>query len=100
MENEFLDKMEENAELKEIRAQWDDEVKQLFYYNYALAQFWNSVYSCFTSGEVDLVLTIEEYTVLLHWPRIQTDKAYSKAVNVMNFVKKLMNILRMRHWGA
>ncbi|MBA0818026.1 hypothetical protein Gohar_025553, partial [Gossypium harknessii] len=103
MENEFLDKMEENAvvrgcvtqnnlqELKEIRAQWDDEVKQLFYYNYgdlpylldinvdehlfrALAQFWNSVYSCFTSGEVDLVLTIEEYTVLLHWPRIQTDK--------------------------
>ncbi|MBA0818027.1 hypothetical protein Gohar_025553, partial [Gossypium harknessii] len=99
-------------ELKEIRAQWDDEVKQLFYYNYgdlpylldinvdehlfrALAQFWNSVYSCFTSGEVDLVLTIEEYTVLLHWPRIQTDKAYSKAVNVMNFVKKLMNILRM-----
>ncbi|MFQ6669912.1 hypothetical protein Gotur_034980 [Gossypium turneri] len=48
MESEFLDKVEDNAiiricinvtqnnlqELKEIWAQWDDEVKQLFYYNY------------------------------------------------------------------
>ncbi|MFQ6669911.1 hypothetical protein Gotur_034980, partial [Gossypium turneri] len=33
MESEFLDKVEDNA-LKEIWAQWDDEVKQLFYYNY------------------------------------------------------------------
>ncbi|MBA0634863.1 hypothetical protein Godav_029720, partial [Gossypium davidsonii] len=99
-------------ELKEIWAQWDDEVKQLFYYNYgdlpylldnevdehlfrALAQFWNSAYSCFTFGEVDLVPTIEEYTVLLRCPRIQTDKIYSKAVNVLTFVKKLMNILGM-----
>ncbi|MFQ6664389.1 hypothetical protein Gotur_031520, partial [Gossypium turneri] len=99
-------------ELKEIWAQWDDEVKWLFYYNYgdlpylfdikvdehlfrALAQFWNSVYSCFTFGEVDLVPTIEEYTVLLRCPKIQADKVYSKAVNVTNFVKKLMNILGM-----
>ncbi|MBA0818576.1 hypothetical protein Gohar_021380, partial [Gossypium harknessii] len=95
MENEFLDKMEDNAELKEIWAQWDDEVKWLFYYNYALAQFWNSAYSCFTFGEVDLVPTIEEYTVLLRCPKIQADKVYSKAVNVTNFVKKLMNILGM-----
>ncbi|MBA0673209.1 hypothetical protein Goklo_025051 [Gossypium klotzschianum] len=111
MENEFLDKIEDNAairiwsekaqlekgdslmegyiselwdftrvnvtqsnlqELKEIWAQWDDEVKQVFYCNYgdlpylldinvdkhllrALAQFWNSAYSCFTFGNVDLV---------------------------------------------
>ncbi|MFQ6668681.1 hypothetical protein Gotur_034242 [Gossypium turneri] len=48
MESEFLDKVEDNAviricinvtqnnlqELKVIWAQWDDEVKQLFYRNY------------------------------------------------------------------
>ncbi|MBA0606400.1 hypothetical protein Godav_018866 [Gossypium davidsonii] len=99
-------------ELKEIWAQWDNETKQLFYYNYgdlpdlldikvdehlfrALAQFWNFAYSCFTFGEVDLVPTIEEYTALLRCPRIQADKVYSKAVNIPNFVKKLMNILGM-----
>ncbi|MBA0730047.1 hypothetical protein Golax_025704, partial [Gossypium laxum] len=93
-------------------AQWDDETKQLFYYNYddlpylldikvdehlfrALAQFWNSAYSCFTFGEVDLVPTIEEYTALLRCPRIQLDKIYSKAGNVPTFVKKLMNILAL-----
>ncbi|MBA0818349.1 hypothetical protein Gohar_019628, partial [Gossypium harknessii] len=103
MENDFLDKMEDNVvvrvcviqnnlqELKEIWDQWDDEVKQLFYNNYgdlpyffdikvgehlfrALAQFWNSTYSCFTFGEVDLVPTTEEYTSLLRCPRIQVDK--------------------------
>ncbi|MFQ6629585.1 hypothetical protein Gotur_007118 [Gossypium turneri] len=124
MENKFLDKVENKAvvrvcvtqnnlqELKEIWAQWDDETKQLFYYNYgdlpylldikvdenlfrALAQFWNSAYSCFTFGEVDLVPTIEEYTALLRCPRIQVDKIYSKAVNVPTFVKNLMNILAM-----
>ncbi|KAL1102530.1 hypothetical protein V6Z11_D05G371100 [Gossypium hirsutum] len=99
-------------ELKEIWAQWDDEVKQLFYSNYgdlpylldikvdehlfrALAQFWNPAYRCFTFGEIDLVPTIEEYTALLHCPRFQADKVYSKAVNVPTFVKKLVNILGM-----
>ncbi|MBA0881691.1 hypothetical protein Goshw_024484, partial [Gossypium schwendimanii] len=38
---------------------------------------------------------MEEYTALLHCPRIQADKAYSRAVNVLTFVKKLMNITRM-----
>ncbi|MBA0871258.1 hypothetical protein Goshw_023399 [Gossypium schwendimanii] len=61
-------------ELKEIRAQWDDEVKQLFY---------------------DLVPTMEEYTALLRCSRIQVDKSYSRAVNVPTFVKKLMNITRI-----
>ncbi|XP_012480810.1 uncharacterized protein LOC105795680 [Gossypium raimondii] len=99
-------------ELKEIWAQWDDEVKQLFYSNYgdlpylldikvdehlfrALAQFWNPAYSCFTFGEIDLVPTIEEYTALLRCPRFQADKVYSKVVNVPTFVKKLVNILGM-----
>ncbi|MFQ6667768.1 hypothetical protein Gotur_033676 [Gossypium turneri] len=126
MEIEFLDKVENNAvvqvcvtqnnlqELKEIWDQWDDEIKQLFYYNYgdlpylldikvdehlfrALAQFWNFAYSCFTFGEVDLVPTIEEYTTLLRCPKIQVDEIYSKAVNILTFVKKLMNILAMRN---
>ena len=60
-------------EMKEVWDQWDVEAKELFYCNYgdlpyllsvkvdkylfrALAQFWNPAYSCFTFGEVDLVL--------------------------------------------
>ncbi|MFQ6670767.1 hypothetical protein Gotur_035553 [Gossypium turneri] len=99
-------------ELKEIWAQWDDEVKQLFYGNYgdlpylldikvdehlfrALAQFWNSAFSCFTFGKVDLVPTMEEYTTLLRCLRIQVDKVYSRAANVLTFVKKLMNVTGM-----
>ena len=69
-------------EMKEIWDQWDDGTKQMFYRDYgdlphllgvkvdkhlfrALAQFWNPAYSCFTFGNVDLVLTIEEYVALL-----------------------------------
>ncbi|MBA0785144.1 hypothetical protein Gotri_025252 [Gossypium trilobum] len=130
MESEFLDKVEDNAviricltqnnlqELKEIWAQWDDEVKQLFYYNYghlpylldikvdehlfrALAQFLNSAYSCFTFGEVDMVPTVEEYTALLRCPRIQVDKVYSRAANVLPFTKKLTKITGMsEQWVA
>ncbi|KAG8472111.1 hypothetical protein CXB51_036974 [Gossypium anomalum] len=71
-----------HQELKEIWDQWDDEAKQLFYCNYgdlsylldieinehlfrALAQYWNSTYSCFTFGRVDLVPTVEEYTAFV-----------------------------------
>ncbi|MBA0754823.1 hypothetical protein Gogos_021928 [Gossypium gossypioides] len=85
---------------------------QLFYCNYgdlpyllfikvdkhlfrAFVQFWNFAYSCFTFGRVDLVPTVEEYTVLLRCPRIQADKVYSRAVNVPTFIKKLMNITGM-----
>ncbi|MBA0787860.1 hypothetical protein Gotri_000020 [Gossypium trilobum] len=83
-------------EMKEIWDIWDDEIKKLLYCNYgdlpyllnikvdkhlfrALAQFWNLAYSCFTFGKVDLVPTVEEYTTLLRCPRIQTEKAYSRA---------------------
>ncbi|KAL1106177.1 hypothetical protein V6Z11_D04G183800 [Gossypium hirsutum] len=99
-------------ELKEIWAQWEDEVKQLFYYNYgdlpylldinvdehlfrALAQFWNSAYSCFTFGEVDMVPTVEEYTTLLRCLRIQVDKVSSRTANVSTFTKKLTRITGM-----
>ncbi|KAG8496060.1 hypothetical protein CXB51_009250 [Gossypium anomalum] len=99
-------------ELKEIWSHWDGEMKQLFYHNYgdmsylldikvdkslfrAVAQFWNSAYSCFTFGNVDLTPTIEEYTTLLRCPKFQTDKIYSRIVNVPTFVKRLMNITGM-----
>lgn len=105
-------------ELKEIWDQWDEETKQLFYGNYgdlpylldikvdehlfrALAQYWNPTYSCFTFGRVDLVPTVEEYTTLLHCPKIQVDKACSRAIYVLAFLKKLMNITRMsEQWIA
>ncbi|MFQ6658027.1 hypothetical protein Gotur_027468 [Gossypium turneri] len=99
-------------ELKEIWDMWNDGTKQLFYSNYgdlpyllnvkvderlfrALAQYWNPAYSGFTFGKVDLVPTVKEYTTLLHCPRLQVDKAYSKAAYVPAFWKKLMSITGM-----
>ena len=96
-------------ELNEIWDRWNDETKQLFYANYGalpyllnirvderlfrtLAQYWNPAYSCFTFGNVDLVPIVEEYTALLQCPRLQVDKAYSKAAYVPAFWKKLMSI--------
>ncbi|KAG8489994.1 hypothetical protein CXB51_015417 [Gossypium anomalum] len=111
IQNEF-------QELRDIWAQWDNEVKQHFYQNYgdlpylldinvdkhlfqAMIQFWNSVYSCFTFGEVDLVPTLEEYTTLLHCPKIQGNKAYVRAANLPTFIKKLMMITGMsEQWAA
>ncbi|MBA0876078.1 hypothetical protein Goshw_009529 [Gossypium schwendimanii] len=75
-------------ELKEIWDKWNDETNQLFYSNYGvltylldikvdeqlfrvLAQYWNPAYSCFTFGKVDLVPMVEEYTALLHCPKLQ-----------------------------
>ncbi|MBA0820526.1 hypothetical protein Gohar_019451, partial [Gossypium harknessii] len=50
---------------------------------------------------VDLVPTVEEYTTLLHSPKIQADKAYSRAANVLAFLKKLMSITGMsEQWVA
>ncbi|MBA0785225.1 hypothetical protein Gotri_025918 [Gossypium trilobum] len=122
MENDFLDKVEDNVIVriwsegtqleKGDSLAWNDEMKQLFYFNYgdlpylldikvdeqlfrALAQYWNPTYSCFTFGKVDLVLTVEEYTALLCFPRFQVDKAYSRASYVLTFWKKLMNITGM-----
>ncbi|MBA0669377.1 hypothetical protein Goklo_024299 [Gossypium klotzschianum] len=125
MEMGFLDKVEENAAVQiwsektqQEKDQWDDETKQLFYFNYgdlsylldvkvdkhlfrALAQYWNPTYSYFTFRKIDLVPTVEEYTTLLRCPRIQADKAYSRAVNVPTFLKRLMSITRMSEkWAA
>ncbi|KAG8489954.1 hypothetical protein CXB51_015944 [Gossypium anomalum] len=105
-------------ELKEIWNSWNDEIKQLFYCNYgdlpylldikvdkylfwALAQFWNPAYSCFTFGRIDLVPTVEEYMALLNCPSVQADRAYSRPVNVPPFVKKLIRITGMsEQWVA
>ncbi|XP_052878905.1 uncharacterized protein LOC128285459 [Gossypium arboreum] len=130
MEKGFLDRVEDNAavrvcvtqndlqELRDIWNSWNGEVKQLFYYNYsdlpylldvkvdkylfwALAQFWNPAYSCFTFGGVDLVPTVEEYMALLNCPKIQADRAYSRPVNIPPFLKKLMNTTGMsEQWVA
>ncbi|MFQ6660649.1 hypothetical protein Gotur_029081, partial [Gossypium turneri] len=117
MENEFLDKVEDNAAVQ-TWSEWNDDVKQPFYSSYgdlpylldikvdkhlfrALAQFWNSAYSCFTFGGGDLVPTVEEYMALLRCLKIQADRVYSRAVNVPNFLKKLINITGMNEqWVA
>ncbi|KAL1135851.1 hypothetical protein V6Z11_A12G201100, partial [Gossypium hirsutum] len=105
-------------ELRDIWNSWNGEVKQLFYCNYgdlsylldvkvdkyllwALVQFWNPAYSCFTFGGVDLVPTVEEYMALLNCPKIQADRAFARPVNVPPFLKKLMNITGMsKQWVA
>ncbi|KAL1063385.1 hypothetical protein V6Z11_D13G139300 [Gossypium hirsutum] len=107
----FLDRVEDNAAVRtwaemtqrekgdslvegHVSELWDFTRvdKRLFR---ALAQFWNSAYSCFSFGNVDLVPTIEEYTALLWCSRVQVDRIYSKAVNVPTFLRKLMNITGM-----
>ncbi|MBA0586088.1 hypothetical protein Gorai_016842, partial [Gossypium raimondii] len=78
-------------ELKGIWDQWDDEIKQLLYYNYVLESrlqllhFW----------KVDLVPTVEEYMTLIRCPKIQANKDYSRPTNVPTFLKKLMSITGM-----
>ncbi|MBA0881176.1 hypothetical protein Goshw_024045, partial [Gossypium schwendimanii] len=62
--------------------------------------YWNLAYNCFTFGKVDLVPTVEEYTTLLRCPRIQVDKAYSRAAYVPTFLKKLISITRMSEQWA
>ncbi|MBA0671852.1 hypothetical protein Goklo_025200 [Gossypium klotzschianum] len=42
-----------------------------------------------------MVPTVEEYTTLLRCPRIQVDKVYSRAANVLTFTKKLTRIIGM-----
>ncbi|MFQ6664940.1 hypothetical protein Gotur_031873 [Gossypium turneri] len=109
MENEFLDKVEDNAIVRiwseKVQLEKGDSlakgyVSELWDYTHerlfrALAQYWNPTYSCFTFGNIDLVPTVEEYTALLHCLRLQVDKAFSRAAYVPAFWKKLMNITGM-----
>ncbi|KAL1158632.1 hypothetical protein V6Z11_A08G237800 [Gossypium hirsutum] len=107
----------ELQELRDIWASWNEGIKKLFYQNYgdvsylldirvdkhlfqALVQFWNSVYKCFTFGEVDLVPTMEEYTTLLRCPKIQVRKTYARVFSSQTFVKKLISISGMSEPGV
>ncbi|XP_040951356.1 uncharacterized protein [Gossypium hirsutum] len=90
MKNKFLDKVKdnafvqrwsENAQLEKGDSLTKEYTSDLWdftrisvvdrYLFSAMAQFWNSAYSCFTFGKVDLAPTIEEYTALLRCPRFQ-----------------------------
>ncbi|MBA0761508.1 hypothetical protein Gotri_024145 [Gossypium trilobum] len=73
MKKGFLDKVEDNAAVR----------------------IWAETIRCFTFGTVDLVPTVEEYTTLLRCPKIQVNKAYSRAASVLTLLKKLMNIIGM-----
>ncbi|MBA0756080.1 hypothetical protein Gogos_021793 [Gossypium gossypioides] len=108
MEREFLGKVEDNATVRV----WSEKVQQekgdSLVEGYA-SELWDftrisvtqNTYSCFTFGKIDLVPTVEEYTTLLRCPRIQVDKAYSRAAYVPTFLKKLMSITGMsEQWAA
>ncbi|KAA3465496.1 6-phosphofructo-2-kinase/fructose-2,6-bisphosphatase-like protein [Gossypium australe] len=83
MENEFLDKVEDNAAVHI----WSEQRQ--------LEKGDSIVEGCFAFGKLDLVPTVEEYTTLLRCSRVQADKAYFRAADVPNFVKKLMSITGM-----
>ncbi|MFQ6654371.1 hypothetical protein Gotur_025387 [Gossypium turneri] len=70
-------------EMKEVWDQWDVET------------------SCFTFGKVDLTPTVEEYTTLLRCPKIQVDKAYSRAACVLVHpdVKKRVDVFALGIYG-
>ncbi|MBA0693048.1 hypothetical protein Goari_010561 [Gossypium aridum] len=43
-----------------------------------MVRFWDPTYRCFTFNEVDMVLTINEYSTLLHYDFRDLLKIYSK----------------------
>ncbi|MBA0839435.1 hypothetical protein Goarm_005159 [Gossypium armourianum] len=108
MENEFLDKIEDNAVVRIWSEKTQLEKGDSLIEGHA-SELWDFTRISVTQNnlqelkgiwvqwddEVELVPTVEEYTALLHCLRIQTDKAYFRAVNVPTFVKKLMNITGM-----
>ncbi|MFQ6659946.1 hypothetical protein Gotur_028639 [Gossypium turneri] len=67
MEKGFLDKVKDNAAVQT----WSETTQQ------------------------EKVPTVEEYMTLLRCSKIQVDKAYSRAANVLTLLKKLMNITGM-----
>ncbi|MFQ6654401.1 hypothetical protein Gotur_025405 [Gossypium turneri] len=108
MANEFLDKVEDNAivriwsekvQLEKGDSLAKDYVSELWDYTrisvtqnslQELNEIWDQWND--ETKQVVLVPTVEEYTALLHCPRLQVDKAYSKAAYVPAFWKKLKSI--------
>ncbi|MBA0607220.1 hypothetical protein Godav_019558, partial [Gossypium davidsonii] len=54
-----------------------------------------SDFTCISVTQNNLQELKEEYITLLRCPRIQADKAYSRAANVLTFLKRLMSIIGM-----
>ncbi|MBA0577059.1 hypothetical protein Golob_024122 [Gossypium lobatum] len=108
MENRFIDKVKDNVVVRI----WSEKTQQeksdnltkrymLELWDFTCISYWNPSYSHFTFGKVDLVPTVEDYTTLLHCPRIQADKTYSRAANIPTFLNRLMGITRMsEQWVA
>ncbi|MBA0880216.1 hypothetical protein Goshw_015091 [Gossypium schwendimanii] len=100
MENGFLDKVEDNAAVRIWSKKAQKEKSDSLMEGY-MSELWDFSRISVTQNnlqelkEVDLVPTLEEYTALLRCPRIQADKAYSRAANVPTFLKKLMSITGM-----
>ncbi|KAG8482660.1 hypothetical protein CXB51_024392 [Gossypium anomalum] len=102
MKNGLLDRVEGNANVhrwsEKTQLEKGDSIAAEYMSklsDYTRISFWNPAYSCFTFGEVDLVPTVEEYTALLHCPRFQIDRIYSRAASIPTFWKKLMTITGM-----
>ncbi|MFQ6668915.1 hypothetical protein Gotur_034378 [Gossypium turneri] len=104
MEDGFLDKVEEDNTA--VQTCYGDlpyllDIKVDKHLFRARTRCWNPAYSCFTFEGGDLVPTVEEYMALLRCSKIQTDKVYSRAVNVPTFLKKLVNIFgKSEQWVA
>ncbi|MFQ6660650.1 hypothetical protein Gotur_029081, partial [Gossypium turneri] len=117
MENEFLDKVEDNAAVQTwsevtqrgkgdslaegyVSELWDftriSVDKHLFR---ALAQFWNSAYSCFTFGGGDLVPTVEEYMALLRCLKIQADRNLRDLILAHPDTKKKVDVFALSVYG-
>ncbi|MBA0787694.1 hypothetical protein Gotri_025829 [Gossypium trilobum] len=95
MEKGFLDKVENNVAVRI----WSEKIQQKK--GDSLTEGYVSELWDFTSISVDLVPTVEECTTLFRWPRIQADKAYSRAANILTILNKLMSITGMsEQWVA
>ena len=62
---------------------------------HATLRFWDPCYRCFTFGKEDLVLTIEEYSVLIGIDLQHSNKIYNKKPWV-GCQKVLANILKVK----
>ncbi|MBA0873291.1 hypothetical protein Goshw_000366 [Gossypium schwendimanii] len=90
METRFLDKVKDNMAVRI----WSEKTKKgdSLTEGY-MSELWDFIRISVTQ-KVDLVPTVKEYITLLCCPKIQADKAYSRAANVPTFLKWLMSITR------
>ncbi|MFQ6657637.1 hypothetical protein Gotur_027230 [Gossypium turneri] len=74
-------------DLREMKETWDQ---------------WDNETNCFTFGKVDLTPTVEEYTTLLRCPKIQVEKAYCRAADLVLVhpdVKKRVDVFALGIYG-